>query len=93
MDLLDGQNVNLLIEGKLGAVGLNGGGSFTRAANAFTWNDTAVIDDWRRQTNADTRAGSGFAGIRAPLLGGELSAKAIFESSRYRSTGDAVVPE
>jgi outer membrane cobalamin receptor len=92
LDLLDGQNVNLLIEGKLGAVGLNGGASFARAANAFTWNDTAIIDDWRRQTNADTRAGSGFAGVRAPLLGGELSAKAIFETADTGAPGTLLYP-
>jgi outer membrane cobalamin receptor len=91
-DLLDSQDVNLSMEGKLGDVGLNGGGSFTRAANGFTWNDPTVINDWRRRTNADTMAGSGFAGIRAPLLGGELSAKGIFQTSDTGAPGTLLYP-
>lgn len=92
LDLLDSQNVDLSMEGKLGAVGLMGGGSFTRAANGFTWNDTAIINDWRRHSNADTLAGSGFAGIRAPFLGGELSAKGIFETADTGAPGTVLYP-
>jgi vitamin B12 transporter len=81
MDLLDGQNVDLSLQGKLGAVGLIGGGSFVRAANGFTWNDTTGINAWRRRNNADALAASGYAGISALFLGGELSAKGIFQAS------------
>ena len=81
MDLLDGQTVNLLLSGKLGSVGLSAGGSFARAANGFTWDDTVFINDWRRMTNDGSLSGSGFAGVDAPLLGGQLDAKAIIESS------------
>ncbi len=91
-DLLDSQDVSLSLEGKLGSAGLNGGGSFRRAANGFTWNDPTVINDWRRRTNADTTAGSGFAGIRAPFLGGELSAKGIFQTSDTGAPGTLLYP-
>ena len=92
LDLVDSQDVNLSMEGMLGSVGLSGGGSFTRAANGFTWNDDAVINGWRRRTNADTMAGSGFAGIRAPLFGGELSAKGIFQTSDTGAPGTLLYP-
>jgi vitamin B12 transporter len=91
-DLVDSQDVSLSMEGKVGSIGLNGGGSFTRAANGFTWDDPAVINDWRQRTNADTMAGSGFAGIRAPLLGGELSAKGIFQTSDTGAPGTVLYP-
>ena len=76
-DFLDSQNVNVSIEGNFGNLGLNGGGSFTRAANEFTWDDTTGINDWRRRTNADTTAGSGFAGIGA-AFGGRAFCKRDF---------------
>lgn len=91
-DLFDSQDVRLSMEGKLGSVGVYGGGSLTRAANGFTWNDSSVINDWRRRTNADTTAGSGFAGIRAPLLGGEFSSKEIFQTSDTGAPGTLLYP-
>ena len=36
MSLVDNQNINLSLAGRLGDLGLTAGGSFTRAANAFT---------------------------------------------------------
>ncbi len=75
MDLLDSQTVDLSLAGKLGEVGLTGGGSFTRAANGYTWDDTTYTNAWRRLPNSDSLSGNGFAGMNAPLLGGELAAK------------------
>ena len=92
MDLLDSQNVDLSMAGNLGSAGLTGGGSFTRAANGFTWDDTtSPIDAWRRMTNADSLSGSGYTGINAPLLGGELSAKGIFETADTGVPGSLTV--
>jgi vitamin B12 transporter len=81
MDLLDSQNVNLSMSGKLGSVGLTGGGSFARAANSYTWNDTLGINGVRRMTNADTLSGSGYAGADAPVLGGQLALKGVLVTS------------
>jgi outer membrane cobalamin receptor len=80
-DLVDSQNVELSVAGKAGDVGLTAGGSFTRAANEFTWDDAAVIKGWRRMENADTLSGSGYAGLDAPLLGGTISAKGVLDAS------------
>ncbi len=78
LDLSDGQTVDLSMAGKLGELGLTGGGSFTRAANGYTWYDTGwkyALNAWRRRTNADSLSGNGFAGITAPLFGGDLTAR------------------
>ncbi len=91
MDLLDGQNVNLSVQGKIGNVGLIGGGSFMRADNGFTWNDTTGINDWRRRTNADALSASGYAGMNMALMGGELSAKGIFETAATVAPGSLTV--
>lgn len=52
-----------------------GGGSFTRAANGFTWDDTTDLQAWRRLPNSDALSGNGFLGLTAPLFGGELGVK------------------
>ena len=81
LDLLDSQDVALSYAGKLGDMGVSAGGGFTRAANGFTWNDTSYLNGWRRMANADSLSGSGYAGLETPLLGGSLSAKAIFQAA------------
>ena len=87
MDLVDSQNVELSLAGKVGEAGITGGGSFGRAANGFTWYDTTGINTWRRRTNADALTGSAYAGVTAPLMGGEISAKGVFEASDIGSPG------
>jgi outer membrane cobalamin receptor len=87
MDLLDSQNVDLSVLGKLGRVGLSAGGSFVRAANGYTWFDATDLGDWRRRDGADTLSGSAFAGVDAPLLGGQLAVKGIFGMSDTGSPG------
>ncbi len=79
--LFDNQNVDLSFAGKLGDAGLTGGGSFTRAMNAFVWDDTASLGDWRVRNNAQDLAQSAYAGLQLPLLGGSLSTKAAFNHS------------
>jgi outer membrane cobalamin receptor len=81
LDLVDNQNVDLSLAGKLGDVGLTGGGSFTRAANGYTWDDTTDINAWRRMTNADSLSGSGYVGLNAPVFGGELGVKGTVDLS------------
>lgn len=87
MDLVDNQAVNFSLAGKVGDVGLTGGGSFTRAANGFTWNDTTHINNWRRRTNADSMSGSGYAGLESPLLGGRVAVKGVFDTSDTGAPG------
>lgn len=87
MDLVDSQAVTLSLAGKLGDIGVNGGGSFARAANGFTWVDPTGIDDWRRKADADSLSGSGFAGLDAPFLGGDIGLKAVLEISDTGTPG------
>jgi vitamin B12 transporter len=89
LDLLDSQNIDLSIIGKVGKAGIIAGGSFNRAANGFTWMDTAGINDWRRMTNEDALSGSGYAGLDAPLFGGELRVKTMVESSSLGAPSSA----
>ncbi len=81
MSLLDSQKIALALSGKLGIVGLTGGGSFTRAANAFLWNDTANNVGWRQRNNAQDLAQDAYAGLELPLDGGSFSAKGSFDHS------------
>jgi len=81
MSLFDNQNVNFSLAGKLGDVGLTGGGSFTRAMNAFVWDDTANLGDWRVRNNAQDLAQSAYAGLDLPLLGGSFSTRGTFTHS------------
>ena len=90
LSLLDNQNVNLSLAGKLGDVGLTGGGSFTRAMNAFLWDDTANLGDWRQRNNAQDMAQSAYAGLQVPFLGGSLSGKGSFDHSLIGVPGSLV---
>jgi vitamin B12 transporter len=92
MDLLDSQKIDLSLAGTLGELGVSGGGSLRRAANAFSWNDTSPaalggIGDWRRRTNAQMTAANGYAGVEAPLLDGTLTAKGVFAYSDIGAPG------
>lgn len=96
LDLVDTQQVQLSIAGKLGAAGLIGGWSFTRAANEFAWYDPSQINgsvvEWRRRTNADVVSGSANLGMDLPLLGGSLSAKTLFNASNTGAPGSVLYP-
>ncbi|HTP59924.1 MAG TPA: TonB-dependent receptor, partial [Spirochaetia bacterium] len=81
MSLFDNQNLNLSLTGKLGDVGLTGGGSFTRGMNAFLWDDTASLGGWRQRNNAQDLAQNAYLGMDLPLLGGSFSAKGTFGHS------------
>jgi vitamin B12 transporter len=89
MDLADSQNVDISLAGRLGEIGITGGGSFGRAANQFSWFDTSAggINTWRRRTNADVLSGSAYAGVTSPFLEGELAAKGAVELSDVGSPG------
>lgn len=81
MSLLDNQRLNLSMAGKIGEAGLTGGGSFIRGMNAFMWDDTASLGNWRQRNNAQDIAEDGYAGLDLPLLGGSLSLKGSFDHS------------
>jgi outer membrane cobalamin receptor len=87
MDLLDSQRLSLSLSGKLGDVGVSGGGAVVRAANAFTWNDATLINDWRRRSYAEDFGGEAFAGLDAALLDGRLAAKASVALSNTDAPG------
>lgn len=84
LDLVDTQKVSLTYSDSLGNIDLVTIGSFTRAANAFVWNDTAYIDDYRRRINADLLGGSGYLSLSAPVGAGFLGANA---SLNYQDVG------
>ncbi|TFG59828.1 MAG: TonB-dependent receptor, partial [Spirochaetales bacterium] len=70
-DVLDTQQVLLRASVSPGPLTLHAQGSFTRAANAFTWNDETYIGAWRRRNHAAYMGGNGEIGLSFPLLGGE----------------------
>lgn len=80
MSLLDNQNLNLSLAGKVGDLGLTGGGSITRAMNAFVWDDSN-LGSWRQRNNAQDLAQSAYAGIEIPLLDGKLTTRGTFDHS------------
>jgi len=78
LDLVDTQKVGLQASAALGRLDLLAGGSFTRSANGFVWNDQQYIADWRRQVNSDLLGGSAFLSLTAPL-GAEGEGRAGFK--------------
>ena len=72
LDLVDTQKLSLDYSKGLGGVDLVATGSFTRAANAFAWNDTEYIDDYRARINADLLGGSGYFSLTGAVGEGML---------------------
>jgi vitamin B12 transporter len=87
LSLLDAQSVELFMAGRLGDALLFGGGSFGWAANAYAWNDTAELGDWRLRTNARNLEGSGFVGLELPLPGGRLAVKGFLQGADTGAPG------
>lgn len=85
LSLLDGQRVALSVNGRLGDVGLSGGGSFGRAANAFVWDDSSSVGawtgGWRQRNNAQDLSQNAYAGAKAPFLDGAFTVKGTFDHS------------
>lgn len=81
LSLLDNQKLALSLSDKIGDVGLTGGGSLIRAMNAFLWDDTVSLNDWRVRNNAQDLAQDAYAGIDVPLLGGSYSMRGSFDHS------------
>jgi len=92
MSLLDNQKLSLSLTSRLGDVGLMGGGSLARGANAFVWDDTAVLGDWRQRNNAQSFSGDAFAGLQTPFLGGSMSARGTVARSDIGVPGTALYP-
>jgi vitamin B12 transporter len=92
LDLVDTQQVQLSMAGKLGDAGLIGGGSLTRSANGFTWYDPSQINGWRRRTNADLLSGNANLGLDVPFFGGSLTAKTFFDTSNTGTPGSVYYP-
>ena len=76
LDLADTQKLSLQYSAVLGNIDMVATGSFTRAANAFVWNDTEYINDYRRRINADLFGSDGYLSLTAPLGDGSLGANA-----------------
>jgi outer membrane receptor for ferrienterochelin and colicins len=92
MSLLDDQKLSLSLTSRLGDVGVTGGGSLARGANAFVWDDAAVLGDWRQRNNAQSLCGDAFAGLQAPFLGGIMSARGTAAHSDVGVPGTALYP-
>jgi len=84
LDLIDTQKVSLAYSKGFGLTDLVATGRFTRAANAFVWNDTENIDDYRRRINADLLGGGGYISLTAPLGNASIGGNA---SLNYRDVG------
>jgi len=80
-DLFDTQKVGLQFSRKLGTVDLVTSGSFTRANNGYTWDDTEYVDGQRRRINADLLGGDLYAGVSLPLSAGRFDSSGRI--SRY----------
>ncbi|HVO37551.1 MAG TPA: TonB-dependent receptor [Spirochaetia bacterium] len=85
LSLLDGQHVALSLSGRLGEVGLSGGGSFGRAANAFVWDDSSNVGawtgGWRQRNNAQDISQNAYAAAKAPFMDGSFTVKGTFDHS------------
>jgi outer membrane cobalamin receptor len=85
LSLLDGQRITLSLGGGLGDVGVSGGGSFGRAANAFVWDDSSSVGawtgGWRQRNNAEDLSQNAWVGAKAPLGDGSFTAKGTFDHS------------
>lgn len=92
LSLLDNQNASVSLAGKLGDIGILGGGSLSRGANAYLWDDTAVLGDWRQRNNAQNLSGNAFAGMDAPLLGGTMAARGTVAHSDIGAPGTVLYP-
>lgn len=84
LDLADAQNVSLGYSTTVGNIDMVISGSGTRAGNAFVWNDTEYIDEYRRRINADLLGGNGYLSLTAPLGAGSLGVNA---SLNYQDVG------
>ena len=90
--LVDHQNLRLSMTGALGDVGLIGGGSLSRGANAFVWDDPAVLGGWRQRTNAQNLAADAFAGLQTSVLGGSMSVRGTVGYSDVGAPGTVRYP-
>ncbi|HUI72459.1 MAG TPA: TonB-dependent receptor, partial [Spirochaetia bacterium] len=89
MSLFDNQRVSLSAAGKLGDIGLTGGGAFTRAMNAFIWDDTANLGSWRLRNNAQDLGEDAYAGADLPFVDGSLSTRGSVDHSLIGVPGGA----
>jgi outer membrane cobalamin receptor len=80
LDLVDAQRLSLSAAPALGDAILKLGGSFERAANAYTYTDAS--DERRGLENAGLLGGDASAGLRLPLFAGRFSADLAGNYSR-----------
>ena len=80
-DLFDTQKVWLQFSRKLGTVDFVTSGSFTRANNGYTWDDTEFVNGQRRRINAELLGGDLYAGVSLPLSAGRFDSSGRI--SRY----------
>jgi len=90
--LFDHQKMAASVSGMLGDFGLIGGGSFSRGANAFVWNDSAVLGGWRQRNDAQNLSTDGFVAVQVPALGGTMSARGTFSYSDIGAPGSLGFP-
>jgi outer membrane cobalamin receptor len=87
LDLVDTQKVSLQYSREAGPVDIVTSGSFIRANNAYVWNDTEYIDDYRKRVNADILGGDAFAGISIPFGSSMLEVNGLFSYSKKGAPG------
>ncbi len=71
-DLVDTQELSASFSSPLGPADFIASGSFTRAANGFTWYDSQYVGGYRRRVNAGLLGGDATVSLGMPLGDGRL---------------------
>jgi vitamin B12 transporter len=85
-DLFDTQIVSMQFSRKVNNVNVVTAGSFTRANNAFIWEDTAYGK--RKRINADFIGGDIYTGVMFPLQNGQLDMAGTFVYNDLGAPGE-----
>ena len=85
--LVDTQKLSIQYSKEVGQVDIVTSGSFTRANNAYVWNDTEYIDDYRKRVNADMLGGDAYTGISIPLGSARFDITGLFSYSKKGTPG------
>lgn len=91
LDLLDTQKVTLGFSHKADRAEIVASGSLTKARNAFVWNDSEYIDEYRKRVNADMRGGDLYTGVSIPHATGRWDVTGFFAYDRKGVPGSLVM--
>jgi outer membrane cobalamin receptor len=84
INLFDTQKISVQYSRKVKNIDVVTSGSFTRAKNAYIWNDDEIIDDQRKRVNSELIGGDLYTGVSIPFETGGLDVTGVFA---YNDTG------